>query len=59
MWFMPRAKLFFLGRSMIGSFENYEKFSQSTWEVLEEQWNERVPNGKLCLTQLIAVSKDC
>ena len=59
MWFMPWAKSLISDKSMIGSFENYEKHSQSTWEVLEEQWVGRVSNSRLCLTQLIAVSKDC
>ena len=59
MWFMPYAWSLISGRSMIGSFENYEKYSQGTWEVLKEQWIEKVSISKLCLTQLIAVSKDC
>ena len=46
-------------RSMIGSDENYEKHTQSTWEVLEEQWIEKVPNSILYLFQLNVVSKDC
>ena len=43
---------------MIGSFENCEKYSQSTWEVLEEQWIEKVSNSILYLFQLNIVSKD-
>ena len=39
--------------------KNCEKCSQSTWEVLDEQWIEKVPNSKLCLTQLNAVSGGC
>ena len=45
--------------SMIESIENYKKYSQSTWKVLEEQWIGRVSNSKLYLTRLIAVSNDC
>ena len=46
MWFMSHAQSLIFGRSMIGSFKNYEKYSQSTSEVLEEQWIERVPYNK-------------
>ena len=44
---------------MKGFYENCEKHSQSAWEVLEEQWIEKVPNSKLYLSQLIIISKNC